>query len=448
MDSISNCEHDGEPTKSTLPINVIINDRYRLIKRLGQRSVSAVYLARDQSQQTNCAIKIILPELMGNDQALAKRFLIEATATANIPHPNIVSITDSGLVDGHLPFLVMELVSGTTLHTELAGSGAITPLRAHNYMLPICSGLAIAHRRDIVHGDLKPRSILLGTDPRVIKVSDFGMSSLKSGTLDGPHAEAKASGMLRSPVYLAPEDWSEERTDSRSDIYSLGVILYQMLAGRVPFNGKSSAAIMKQHLMTTPPPIAGTNGISKELEEVVFHALAKDPDDRPPTVEEFMNELQFVLNDAGVATIVQPNNKFVANEVVLAAASDPPFSGEMTLVNSHAEMLAELPVVELDSTIVLTKKELESARAEVFKTSTLPVEDSDVSINSMSVDHTVRDEGTAPTTTTENYDVNDEEIDEVILPPSRTLAPILLAVGVLLVVVLIGIGVYYSRVGE
>jgi serine/threonine-protein kinase len=445
-----------------MPFDVVLHNRYRLVKRIGQRSISVVYLADDQTLHAKCAIKIILPELIGDDQSSSDRLLVAATATSVITHPNLVKISDSGKLACRVPFLCMEFVSGTNLQDELAASGPIEPTHALEYMLPICSGLAVVHRRDITHGDLKPRSILISSDPRLVKISDFGMSLLKSGKLYGPQAEAKAkgSGMLRSPLYLAPEEWSEEKTDSRSDIYSLGVMLYQMLTGNVPFKGKSAAAIMKQHLMDLPPPITKLPGISPELEEVVMHALAKDPNDRPPTVEEFIAELQFVVNDAGVATIVQPRHSLLRSTANGEIAPVPEFADGPTPVGHNS---GSQQIVDLDSTVVLTRKDLEAARAAINlapatpdnfdltivpgmlgSTSTQPVSDESIPVESVVAYPSTEPVKESPLDEHQS-DPSFAESDVDDSPPPKTIAPLLLAVAVVLIVVLIGVGVYYSR---
>ena len=153
----------------------------------------------------------------------------------------------------------MDFIQGVSLRETLKNGGAVAPLSALEYLEAIGNGVASAHAKGIIHGDLKPRNILIEPDRPLshgIKITDFGLSSIKTGKLRG-RVVGKGSGVLRSPLYLAPEEWSEEESDNRSDIYSLGVILYQMLSGRVPFDGKSIPAIMKRHLMDQPPPIAG-----------------------------------------------------------------------------------------------------------------------------------------------------------------------------------------------
>ncbi|HEU4770072.1 MAG TPA: serine/threonine-protein kinase [Pyrinomonadaceae bacterium] len=285
-----------------LPIDSIVNGRYRLKRRIGSGSVSSVYLAADQRDGTDHAIRIISPEMIGNDPTVAESFLLLARDAFALCHPNIVSVTDSGLVN-NLPFMTLDLVEGSSLKDTLAIRGPLPPAHALEYLTAIGAGLASAHAHGVVHGDLKPRNILIQKDlplAHAIKISDFGLSGLKSGKIESTAQEK--SGILRSPLYLAPEEFSEEKSDVRSDIYSLGVILYQMLAGDVPFKGKSIPAIMKAHLMQSPPRIAGrVPEISEEVESVVMHALEKDPANRPATVENFVEEFrQAVRGDAAV----------------------------------------------------------------------------------------------------------------------------------------------------
>jgi serine/threonine protein kinase len=274
--------------------------------------------------------------------------------------------------------------------------------------------------------------------------------------------------MLRSPLYLAPEVWSEEETDARSDIYSLGVILYQLLTGDVPFKGKSIPAIMKQHLINLPPAIAGNNGVSAELEEVVMHALAKNPEERPATVEEFVEELQFVVGDGGTATIVRPKSAAVVKEKREGTAQS--FAGDTTLADHRIEDTIVAPPVDMDKTIVLSRTDLRSMRSSIIEeeqTST-PVGPTnfDMTIVPGMVKQIIFEsrpveiEVALPEVCDQPLPVGNEEPEDELQeepedstfsevpydePPPRTISPVLLAIGVFLIVVLIGVGVYYSR---
>ena len=255
-----------------------------------------VFKARHIFLKTQHAIKVILPDLVGNDPSLATRFRQEAMAAAAIQHPNTVGVTDYGIINGTMPFLVMEFVEGRSLHDVLQVEGKLPPAVALEIMLAICEGVGAAHREEIVHRDLKPLNILLkvGQAPSAgVKVLDFGLAKIKSGELLGSFVAAQTQGMMGSPYYMAPEQWGDEEIDRRADIYSLGVILYQMLTGEVPFKGSSVPSIMNKHLTTPPLPLHDRGVfVPPEVERAVRHALEKEVGARPQTIEDFIAELR------------------------------------------------------------------------------------------------------------------------------------------------------------
>src|SRR5689334_12719069 len=209
------CERDGAATTTTLPIEPLVNNRYLLKTRIGAGSVSIVYLATDRTHDTDCAVKIILPDLMAHDAA--ERFLLQGRNAFALRHRNIVSVRDSGLINDLLPFLATDFVAGSSLQETLVKGRPLSPSRAIDYLTAIGAGLAHAHAHGVVHGDLKPRNILIEKDrplPAAIRISDFGLSALKSGKVQS-RAGGKGSGILRSPVYLAPEEWSDDGGDTR-----------------------------------------------------------------------------------------------------------------------------------------------------------------------------------------------------------------------------------------
>jgi serine/threonine protein kinase len=297
-DHVQTCERDGAQTKPTLPIDPFFKQRYRLLKRLGRGSISVVYHAVDAQLGSEHAVKIILPEYVANSSTASHAFLSQAHKAFALRHPNIVTVTEFGIVGEPFPYLVMDCIPGQSLGELLSQSGPLSPSVAFKYLKGIGEGLSFAHSAGIIHGDLKPRNILFTNDRSAaesIKITDFGLSGIKSGKLRGPDAK-EASGLVRSPLYLAPEEWSEDEADARSDIYSLGVIVYEMLAGAPPFSGKSNVAIMKSHLKDSPPSIAERfPGVTSEIEQVVLHALEKDPANRPASVEDFVEEFGAAL---------------------------------------------------------------------------------------------------------------------------------------------------------
>src|SRR3989454_680771 len=304
-DEINHCPQDGDATTPSLVGEPILDARYQLERRLGQGGMGVVFHARHIFLKTQHAIKVILPDLVGNDPMLVTRFRQEALAAAAIRHRNIISVTDFGVVRGTMPFLVMEFVKGRSLQEIMAEEGRMPAARAYELICPTASGIAAAHRQNIVHRDLKPLNIMIQDGMPVaegLKILDFGLAKIKSGELLGSFVQAKTSGLMGSPFYMAPEQWSDEEPDSCADIYSLGIILYQMLGGDVPFKGSSIPSIMKKHLTESPPALKsmGVN-VPPQIEAVVRHALAKEVGERTSSVEVFLEELKNAVNSASAS---------------------------------------------------------------------------------------------------------------------------------------------------
>jgi serine/threonine protein kinase len=303
-DDVATCPNDGMPTVHTLPGEPVLEGKYHIERRLGQGGMGVVYKARHAYLKTQLAIKVILPDLVGNDPQLVTRFRQEALAAAAIRHQNVVNVTDYGVVDGTMPFLVMEYVEGESLHDLLAKEGKLSPERALELMSAVCAGVGAAHHQGIVHRDLKPLNIMICSDKQnmsqAVKILDFGLAKIKSGELLGSFIQAQTTGLMGSPYYMAPEQWADEEPDQRADIYSLGVMFYQMMAGDVPFKGSSIPAIMKKHISDPAPTLAqaGLN-VAPALELAVAHSLRKKPEDRTPTVEAFADELSTAIYPGG-----------------------------------------------------------------------------------------------------------------------------------------------------
>src|ERR1035437_137717 len=295
-DDVATCPNDGMPTFHSIPGKPVLEGKYMIDRRLGQGGMGIVYKVRHSYLKTLLAIKVILPDLVGNDPQLVTRFRQEALAAAAIRHQNVVSVTDYGVIDGTLPFLVMEYVEGESLHDLLAREKALSPERALELMTAICAGVGAAHHQGIVHRDLKPLNIMICSDKpnlsQAVKILDFGLAKIKSGELLGSFIQAQTTGLMGSPYYMGPEQWADGEPDSRSDIYSLGVMLYQMLAGDVPFKGSSIPAIMKKHISDPPPTLADAGlKVSPELETAILHTLQKDKTKRTPSVYAMIEEL-------------------------------------------------------------------------------------------------------------------------------------------------------------
>jgi serine/threonine-protein kinase len=302
--------------------------------------MGVVFQARHIFLKTAHAIKVILPDLVGNDPNLTTRFRQEALAAAAIRHQNIIAVTDFGVARGTMPFLVMEFVKGRSLQEIMAKEGAMPPQRAWEFITAIAAGVGAAHRQNIVHRDLKPLNIMVQDDVPIaegVKILDFGLAKIKSGELLGSFIQAQTSGLMGSPFYMAPEQWSDEEPDARADIYSIGVILYQMLCGEVPFKGSSIPSIMKKHL-TTPPPSFQSMGVSvpPAIEAVVRHALEKEVDARIDSIETFLKELHAALHATPFVgslreTVAMDPNRTMASAVT--TMNPPPTEAPGTTTN-------------------------------------------------------------------------------------------------------------------
>jgi len=367
LDEINHCPQDGDVTAPSLLGEPTLDARYLLERRLGQGGMGVVFQARHIFLKTSHAIKVILPDLVGNDPMLTTRFRQEALAAAAIRHPNIIAVTDFGVVRGTMPFLVMEFVRGRSLQDILAKEGAMPPQRAWEYISAIASGVGAAHKQNIVHRDLKPLNIMVQDDVPIsegVKILDFGLAKIKSGELLGSFVQAQTSGLMGSPFYMAPEQWSDEEPDARADIYSLGVILYQMLSGEVPFKGSSIPSIMKKHL-TLPPPSFQSMGISvpPAIESVVRHALEKEVEARIDSVPTFLRDLHAALNSSPVVasslktTVVMDPNKTMASVTqppvnqgpdLSATSSQPPMAPDTRVGASFDSMAGTVSGAHLD----------------------------------------------------------------------------------------------------
>ncbi|HSB27887.1 MAG TPA: protein kinase [Pyrinomonadaceae bacterium] len=301
-DDILNCPQDEVATKATLPGGKLLAARYLLEKRLGRGAMGQVYLARDQNLQTRrVAVKTVRPDILSDEdlqegEAIA-RFEREARAAASIRHPNVVDVTDFGKSPDGVFFLVMEYVEGETLYDLLRREGTINPQRAVNILRQTVAGVEAAHDEGILHRDLKPANIFLmqqrrraTTEDGFVKVGDFGLAKIVSADRsDVTSSSGPASrGIIGTPEYMAPEQMQQGLPlDARADIYALGTIAYHMLGGRPPFTGNITQLIA-QKLMQLPPPLSSLRSdVSPALEASIMKALAKEPEDRPPTASEW-----------------------------------------------------------------------------------------------------------------------------------------------------------------
>ena len=276
-------------------IGRVLSGRYLIEEKVGSGGMAVVYRARDQIKKQTVAIKVLRPEYE-SDEEFVQRFSREAEAASKVSHENIVNMFDVGIDDG-LRYIVMEYVDGKTLKDMIREEGRIEPDRALRMTIRILAAVDHAHRNGIVHRDIKPQNILVDKHERV-KVADFGIARLKtSQTTTNIQAENGAAA-LGSVHYFSPEQARGEVADEKSDLYSVGVVMYEMLTGRVPFDGDTMVAIALKHINEEPKSMRLYAGnISRALDEVVMRALAKDPRQRYQTAAEMAADLRKTIRN-------------------------------------------------------------------------------------------------------------------------------------------------------
>jgi serine/threonine-protein kinase len=260
-----------------------------------------VYLAEHPAIGRQAAVKVLTPTDAGDPQ-IVSRFILEARAANAIRHPNIVDIYDSGVLAGGTPYIVMEYLEGETLAQTMA-RGRVPVNDAIDWGCQIAEALAAAHARDVVHRDLKPDNLFLVADPRrfgkkQVKVLDFGIAKLQHRSFDQVHM-TRTGALLGTPLYMSPEQcMSMKNIDARTDIYSLGVILYEMVAGRRPFDGDGVYAVISMHINDKPvPPRTYRPDLPADVEAIILQALAKSPPQRQASMALVHSSLELARGD-------------------------------------------------------------------------------------------------------------------------------------------------------
>ncbi|MGE7841895.1 Stk1 family PASTA domain-containing Ser/Thr kinase [Lysinibacillus sp. NPDC093712] len=270
-----------------------ISDRYKILDLIGGGGMSNVYLAHDMILNRDVAIKILRYDFTNEDE-LHRRFQREALSVTSLTHPNIVSIYDVG-DDGDLHYIVMEYVQGKTLKQYIQEFAPISPARSVHIMKQLTSAIANAHENHIIHRDIKPQNILMDADGNV-KITDFGIAMTLSAT-----SFTQTNSVLGTVHYLSPEQARGGTATNKSDIYALGIVLYELLTGELPFSGESAVSIALKHLQSETPSVRAFDGtIPQSLENVVLKATAKDASHRYATVEEMQEDLDTVLSSTRI----------------------------------------------------------------------------------------------------------------------------------------------------
>ena len=275
-------------TTSSQMIGTVLSGRYKLEAKLGSGGMSTVYLANDGTLDRAVAVKVMHREMSEQPDQL-ERFRQEARAVAKLSHPNVVAVIDAGEDGGH-PYIVFEYVEGETLKQRIARLGALDTQEALAYAIEIARGLTVAHARNMVHRDIKPQNVLIDAEGRA-KLTDFGIS--RQLEQDGMTATGRVLG---TTDYVAPEQAMGHPVDIRSDIYSLGVVLYEMLIGQVPFHADSQVGVAMKHVNEELPDVQQRRPeLSAAAALVVERATAKDPAERYQEVGEMIDDLSTAL---------------------------------------------------------------------------------------------------------------------------------------------------------
>lgn len=287
---------DSEAPYSDL-IGKTIDKKYLIQSVLGEGGMAVVYRAHHVQMERTVVIKVMQGWLLSNRNSV-ERFERECKLTAKLNHPNIVSVYDVGLINGKEPYLVMEYIKGESLADKIHNSGALPYATTANIIIQICRGLQEAHTSGIIHRDLKPDNVLLqhkSDRPDWVKIVDFGISNF----VHGSKKLTKTGRMVGTPEYIAPEQLKDRPIDMRTDLYGIGIMMFEMLTGRVPFDGESAESILMKHLLEDAPTMAEVRPELAEnnlFQPIVDKLLKKNPDDRYQTATELRLDVEHALN--------------------------------------------------------------------------------------------------------------------------------------------------------
>ena len=295
-------------------MGTVVNGKFQIHGVIANGGMGRIYRGEQIPLGRPVAIKVLHSKYTSSqeDPAFQKRFFLEASILARLQHPNIVTVFDYGRIEGledESYFMAMEFLSGETLHRRLRALGALPPIEAIGLVRQIARGLREAHRQGVVHRDLKPSNVMLVPEndgAELVKILDFGLVKVLA---DDSEELTKEGTFLGSPRYMSPEQIAHGKVDHRTDVYSLGVILYHCLCGRTPFENENSVHTLMAHLQLPVPPMRDRNpaiDVPEVLETFVRRCLEKDPNGRPSTMEEFLRGLRDCEVALGLAPAMSP----------------------------------------------------------------------------------------------------------------------------------------------
>jgi eukaryotic-like serine/threonine-protein kinase len=298
----------------------IVDDRYRILSRLGAGGMADVFLAEDQQLGRKIALKLLY-QRFAEDPGFVERFRREAQAAAGLQHPNVVSVYDRGSYDGTY-YIAMEYLPGRSLKQLIRQEAPLDPIRAIDIAVQILKAARFAHRRGVIHRDLKPHNVIVD-EADSAKVTDFGIA--RAGASD----MTETGSIMGTAQYLSPEQAQGHAVSAGSDLYSVGVVLYEMLTSRVPFDAESAVTIALKHVSEAPPPPSSLNSsVPPEVEQVVMWALNKNPVDRPANADEFITALE----QAKAAILSGERGQRTASMAALAGVASHRYVGAAAVV--------------------------------------------------------------------------------------------------------------------
>jgi serine/threonine-protein kinase len=293
----------------------LLNNRYQIEGRIGSGGMAEVYRARDLMLERTVAVKL-LREDFSDDPSFRERFKQEAKAAANLSHPNIVTIHDFGFDDKQI-FIVMEYIPGTDLKTILESRGKLNVEETLRLIIQACAGVGYAHRAGLIHCDIKPHNMIVTPDQR-LKVTDFGIAR----ALASIHPQEVNNVVWGSPQYFSPEQAAGHPPSPASDVYGLGVVLYEMLTGRLPFIANTAAELSRMHRLVAPIPPSQLNPlIPPNLEQACLKVLSKEPSARYRTADQFGRVLISLSSSIYASTSPVPS---IAQPIPVASSYSPP----------------------------------------------------------------------------------------------------------------------------